>query len=154
MNLEKPIKNFMKKNPLLIDLDETLGGVASKMSAQKKDVAIVTDPEGEVRGLVTSHDLFDALRTYVLGKDTLEQVPKEVRELKVITIMKGTYTKEFMEACGLSGSNVCITLGENDSIVNAIRVMAITGIDHILISSEKGITGTLSDDDIIQVFME
>jgi len=144
----------MKKNPLKVGLDESLGGVAKKMSAEKKDIAIVMESDGEVKGLITSHDLFDAIQTFVLGKDTIEQIPKEIRDLKVTTIMKGTYTKEFMEACGLSGTNVCITLGEEDTIVSAIRVMAITGIDHILISGTNGITGTLSDDDLFQVFID
>ena len=154
MNLEKPIKNFMKKNPLKVGLDESLGGVAKRMSEEKKDVAIVVEPNGVLRGLITSHDLFQAMQTYVLGKDTIEQIPQEVRDLKVTTIMKGSYTKEFMEACGLTGTNVCITLGENETIKNAIRVMAITGVDHILIHGANGVTGTLSDNDLIQVFLD
>jgi predicted transcriptional regulator len=153
MNLEKPIKNFMKKKPLKVGLDESLGGVAQKMSTEKKDVAIVMEPDGVLKGLVTSHDFFQAMQTYVLGKDSIEQIPQEVRDLKVTTIMKGSYTKEFMEACGLTGANVCITLGEEETIKNAIRVMAITGVDHILIYGSNGITGTLSDDDLIQVFL-
>jgi predicted transcriptional regulator len=70
LNLEKPIKNYMKKKPLFVLPTETLGGVAEKMGAEKKDVVIVRDPKGEVKGIVTSHDLFDAMRTWILGKDT------------------------------------------------------------------------------------
>lgn len=152
MNLEKPIKNYMKKKPLFILPTETLGGVAEKMGAEKKDIVIVRDPEGEVKGIVSSHDLFDAMRTWILGKDTLEQIPSDIRELKVSNIMKGVYTKEFMEACGLTGTNVCISLGEEDTVANAVRVMAVAGIDHIIISGEGGIVGTLSDDDLVKAF--
>jgi CBS domain-containing protein len=146
LNLEKPIKNYMKKKPLFVLPTETLGGVAEKMGAEKKD------PKGEVKGIVTSHDLFDAMRTWILGKDTLEQIPGDIRELKVSNIMKGAYTKEFMEACGLTGTNVCISLGEEDTVANAVRVMAVAGIDHIIISGEGGIVGTLSDDDLVKAF--
>jgi CBS domain-containing protein len=152
LNLEKPIKNYMKKKPLFVLPTETLGGVAEKMGAEKKDVVIVRDPKGEVKGIVTSHDLFDAMRTWILGKDTLEQIPRDIRELKVSNIMKGAYTKEFMEACGLTGTNVCISLGEEDTVANAVRVMAVAGIDHIIISGEGGIVGTLSDDDLVKAF--
>ena len=152
MNLEKPIKNYMKKKPLFVLPTETLGNVADKMGTEKKDVVIVKDHEGIIKGIVTSQDLFDAIRTWVLGKDTLEQTPGDIRELKVTNIMKGVYTKEFMEACGLTGTNVCISLGEEDTIANAIRVMAVAGINHILISGENGIVGTLSDDDLVKVF--
>ena len=154
MNLDKSIKKFMKKSPLFVLPTETLGGVAEKMGTEKKDIAVVEDKKGEVQGIVTSHDLFDAMRTWVLQKEMLEQIPSDIRELKVTSIMKGAYTKEFMEACGLSGTNVCITLGEDDTVANAVRVMAVAGIDHILISGEGGVVGTLSDDDLVKAFVE
>jgi CBS domain-containing protein len=154
LDLDKPIKKFMKKNPLFVSPIDSLGQVADAMGKEKKDIAIVRDKKGEVQGLVTSHDLFDALRTWVLQKDMLEQIPRDIRELKVTNIMKGAYTKEFMEACGLTGTNVCITLGEDDNLTNAIRVMAVTGLDHILISGEGGVVGTLSDDDLIKAFID
>ena len=142
----------MKKKPLFVLPTETLGGVAEKMGVEKKDIVIVKDLKGEIKGIVTSHDLFDAMRMWVLGKDTLEQIPGDIRELKVTNIMKGIYTKEFMEACSLTGTNVCISLGEEDTVANAVRVMAVAGIDHILISGEGGIVGTLSDNDLVKAF--
>ena len=154
MNLDKPIKKFMKKNPLFVSPTDSLGEIADSMGKEKKDIAVVRDKKGEVQGLVTSHDLFDAMRTWILQKDMLEQIPKEVRMLKVSSIMKGAYTKEFMEACGLTGTNVCITLGEDDTLTNAIRVMSVTGLDHILISGEGGVVGTLSDDDLIRALVD
>ena len=154
MNLDKPIKKFMKKNPLFVSPTDSLGDIADSMGKEKKDIAVVRDKNGEVQGLVTSHDLFDAMRTWILQKDMLEQIPKEVRMLKVNSIMKGAYTKEFMEACGLTGTNVCITLGEDDTLTNAIRVMSVTGLDHILISGEGGVVGTLSDDDLIKALVD
>ncbi len=153
MNLDKPIKKFMKKDPLFISPTDTLGEIADAMSKGRKDIAVVRE-KGEVLGLVTSHDLFDALRTWVLQKDMLEQIPGDVREMKVTSILKGAYTKEFMEACGLKGTNVCITLGEDDDLTNAIRVMSVTGLDHILINGESGIVGTLSDDDLVKALVD
>jgi CBS domain-containing protein len=154
LNLDKSIRKLVKKNPLFISPTHTLGDVAKAMAEEKKDIAVVKDKKGEVQGIVTSHDLFDAMRTWVLQKDMLEQIPSDIRELKVTSIMKGAYTKEFMEACGLTGTNVCITLGEDDTIANAVRVMAVTGLDHILISGEGGVTGTLSDDDLVKAFVD
>jgi CBS domain-containing protein len=154
LDLDKTITKFMNKTPLFVSPTHTLGEVAMAMGKEKKDIAVVRDKKGEVQGIVTSHDLFDAMRTWVLQKDMLEQIPGDIRELKVSSIMKGAYTKEFMEACGLTGTNVCITLGEDDTIANAVRVMAVTGIDHILISGEGGIVGTLSDDDLVKAFVD
>lgn len=153
MDLDKPVKKFMKTNPLMISLDQTLGEVAVSMAKAGRDVAVVVEGS-QVMGLVTSHDVFDALKTYVLGTLLHEQTAPDLRGMRVETIVKQKYTKEFMEACGLTGTTTCLTLGEDAPIANAVRVMAFSGIDHILIMGEKGVVGTLSDDDLIKALGE
>ena len=59
---------------------------------------------------------------------------------------------EFTEACALTGTNMCIVLGQEDKATDAIRVIAMSGVDHILIVSDNGVSGTLSDNDLIKVF--
>jgi CBS domain-containing protein len=114
-----------------------------------KDVVVVMD-EDVVRGLVTAEDIFSAMKSYVLGKNMFEEVPMEVRDMKVAELMRKPSAMEFMEACGLTGTNMCIVLGEDDKAVDAIRVMAISGVDHILIIGDNGIAGTLSEADLIK----
>ena len=142
----------MKKNPIVVRPETSLREVASQMAEKGKDVVVVRDAADIVRGLVTASDLFGAMRSYVLGKDLLEQLPNDIRDVQVQEIMRGTKAEEFMEACGLRGTNLCITLGEWDSVLNAVRVMALGGVDHILIIGEGGILGTLSDNDLIKAF--
>ena len=152
MDLEKKIKEYMKGDPLIVAPTESLKGVASKMSGLGKDVAVVQDDEGIVMGLVTASDLFGALRNYILGKDLLEQMPPDVRDITVQDVLGGTRTKQFMEACGLTGTDLCISLWEDDTIANAIRLMAVGGVDHILVLGTGGVVGTISDNDLIQAF--
>lgn len=76
----------------------------------------------------------------------------EIRDVKISELMKAPQAIEFMEACGLTGTNVCIVLGEEDTAADAIRVMAMSGVDHILIVGDSGVSGTLSDNDLIKVF--
>jgi CBS domain-containing protein len=114
-----------------------------------KDVVVVMD-EDVVRGLVTAEDIYFAMKSYVLGKNMFEEVPMEVRDMKVAELMRKPSAMEFMEACGLTGTNMCIVLGEDDKAVDAIRVMAISGVDHILIIGDNGIAGTLSEADLIK----
>jgi signal-transduction protein with cAMP-binding, CBS, and nucleotidyltransferase domain len=154
LDLEKTIGEYMKRNPLIVSPEATLKEVASKMAEREMDVVVVQDGEGIVRGLVTASDLFGAMRSYVLGKDLLEQIPKDIRDIQVQEIMGATKAEEFMEACGLTGTQLCITLGEWDTIANAIRVMALGGLDHILIVGEGGVAGTLSDNDLVKAFTE
>ena len=152
MDLEKKIKEYMKDEPLIVAPTESLKGVASKMSEMGKDVAVVQDNEGIVMGLVTASDLFGALRNYILGKDLLEQMPPDVRDITVQDVLGGTRTKQFMEACGLTGTDLCISLWEDDTIANAIRLMAVGGVDHILVLGTGGVVGTISDNDLIKAF--
>ena len=152
MDLEKKIKEYMKDEPLIVAPTESLKDVASKMSEMGKDVAVVQDNEGIVMGLVTASDLFGALRNYILGKDLLEQMPPDVRDITVQDVLGGTRTKQFMEACGLTGTDLCISLWEDDTIANAIRLMAVGGVDHILVLGTGVVVGTISDNDLIKAF--
>lgn len=149
MILEMKIKDLMKKNPLVVNPSEDLATVSKKMVDKGKDVVVVMD-EGVVRGLVTAEDIFFAMKSYVLGKNMFEEVPMEVRDMKIAELMRKPSTMQFMEACGLTGTNMCIVLGEDDKAADAIRVMAIGGVDHILIVGDNGIAGTLSEADLIK----
>jgi len=149
LKLEMKIKDLMKKNPLVVKPSEDLAAVSKKMVDKGKDVVVVMD-EGVVRGLVTAEDIFFAMKSYVLGKNMFEEMPMEVRDMKVAEFMRKPSAMEFMQACGLTGANMCIVLGEDDKAADAIRVMAIGGVDHILIVGDEGIAGTLSEADLIK----
>ena len=41
---------------------------------------------------------------------------------------------------------------KDDTVADAMRVMAISGVDHILIIGEDGIAGTLSGNDLLKAF--
>lgn len=151
MNLEMKIKEIMKKDPIIVDPNESLENVSRKMAKKEKDVVVVM-ADGVVKGLVTASDIYYAMKSYVLGKYMLESIPMEIRDVKIGELMKAPMTKEFMEACGLTGANTCIVLGEDDTVANAMRVMAIGGVDHILIIGDDGVAGTLSDNDLLKAF--
>ncbi len=143
------IKDLMKKDPLIVKPSESLATVSRKMVDEARDVVVVME-EGVVRGLVTAEDIFFAMKSYVLGKNMFEEMPMEVRDMKIAELMKAPSAMEFMQACGLTGPNMCIVLGEDDKAADAIRVMAIGGVDHILILGEEGVAGTLSEADLIK----
>lgn len=149
MNLEMKLKDLMKKDPLVVGPSESLAAVSKKMVEEEKDVIVVMD-EGVVRGLVSAEDIFFALRSYVLGKNVFEEMPMEVRDIKVEELMKVPSAYEFMQACGLTGPNMCIVLGEDDKAADAIRVMAIGGVNHILIVGDEGVVGTVGECDLIK----
>jgi CBS domain-containing protein len=125
LNLEMKISELMKRNPLKVSPDESLAEVSKKMASLGKDVVV---------------------------KNLLEQLPPDIRDMKISELMKAPMAKEFMESCGLLSTDMCVVINEDEIVVNAIRVMAISGMNHILVVGEKGVVGTLSDIDLLKAF--
>ncbi len=151
LNLDMKVREIMKKDPIIVKPDESLATVSKKMAAKDRDVVVVK--EGElVKGLVTASDIYYAMKSYVLGRNLLESIPMEIRDIRIDELMKTPSAMDFMQACGLTGKNMCIVLGQDDTIADAMRVMAISGLDHILILGDDGIAGTLSDNDLLKAF--
>jgi CBS domain-containing protein len=150
LNLEMKIRDLMKK-PLFVEPDESLDVVSKKMAAKGKDVVVVMKDKA-VQGLVTAEDIFFAMKSYVLGKNLLEQIPPEIRDMKISELMRTPAAKEFMQSCGLMSTDMCVVIDADDIVVNAIRVMAVSGMDHILVVDKDGVAGTLSDVDLLKAF--
>ena len=153
MNLEEKIGKYMKKDVVYVKPDATLSEVASMMARRGNDVAVVRSDKNEIRGIITVQELFDSLRSYVLGNDILENIPTDLRDIQVNELMRGRRATEFMDVCSLTGTQVCISVDEEESVANAVRVLAIAGISHLLVIGEKGVSGTLCAEDLIKAFI-
>ncbi len=151
MNLEMKVKEIMKKDPIIVAPDESLAEVSKKMASKNTDIVVVKEDD-TVKGLVTAGEIFHAMRSYVLGKYMIEAIPMDIREVKIGELMATPVAIEFMMACGLADTNACVVLGEENTVADAMRVMAISGLDHILIVGDSGVVGTLSDNDLLKVF--
>ena len=151
MNLEMKVKEIMQKNPIIVGSSESLADVSKKMASSDKDIVVVKEDD-VVQGFVTASEIFFAMKSYVLGTQIFESIPVEIRDMKIFYLMQTPLAGEFMEACGLTGKNSCIILGEDGSVADAIRVMAVSGVEHILIVGQTGIVGTLSSKDLLKAF--
>jgi len=154
MNLEEQISKYVRRDVIYVEPDSTLGEVASIMAKNNADVVIVRRNDGEVIGLVTAQEIFDALRTYVLGKDLLENIPGDIRDISVNELVRRNKALDFMDVCSLTGTNICISIGENETIANAVRVMSVAGVSHLLIVGLEGIVGTLCAEDLLKAFVQ
>jgi predicted transcriptional regulator len=66
MNLEMKVKEIMKKGPVVVAPNDSLATVL-KMANKETDLAVVKEGE-TVKGLVTSNDIYHAMRSYIIGK--------------------------------------------------------------------------------------
>jgi len=153
MSLDKMIRAFMKRNPLIVNPDSNIKEVATLMVKKGKDVAVVRDDEGIVRSLITASTLLNAIMPYITSNDLIELTHRDIEETKIQEIMKMTKDEEFMESCGFIDVRVCVSLYAWESVTNAIKVMTDRNLHHIIIVDEGGIVGTLSDIDLIKAFV-
>ncbi len=151
MDLNQPIRKYMKRNPLIIPPNLSLSEASAILTKKNKDVAIIIE-EKQLRGLVTRYDIFDALKAFVFSTLFSTRDHDKLRNANVESIVKGIYKNEFMKMCGL-GSEVCLTLAEGDSVEKAVRLMGATGIYTTLVMGEKGVVGTLSYSDLVKVLV-
>jgi predicted transcriptional regulator len=153
MNFEERISRYVNKDIVYVKSGATLREVASIMAGSETDVAVVRSDKNEVIGLITAQELFDALKSYVLGKDILENTKVDLRDIRVNELMMSIRALDFMDVCSLTGTRVCISLNEDETIANAVRVLSIAGISHLLVIGESGVSGTLCAEDLIKAFV-
>jgi predicted transcriptional regulator len=153
MNFEERISRYVNKDIVYVKSGATLREVASIMAGSETDVAVVRSDKNEVIGLITAQELFDALKSYVLGKDILENTQVDLRDIRVNELMMSIRALDFMNVCSLTGTRVCISLNEDETIANAVRVLSIAGISHLLVIGESGVSGTLCAEDLIKAFV-
>ena len=153
MRFNDKIKNHMRTDIVYTAVEERLADVIFKMSMVGTDIVIVKSKD-DIVGLITTTDIYSALVKEVFTEDAKKaEIPKEIEDIKVIDIMRGPATKKFMTSCQINGPNPCVQTDENITIKNAIRLMDMSGLHHILITGEKNkLVGTLSSNDIIKGF--
>jgi len=150
MKFNDKVKNHMKTDLIYTTLSERLADVIFKLSKAETDIAIVKSKE-DIVGVITTSDIY-----FALVKEVFEENTKRVEtpiDLKIINIMRGPPTKNFMTSCQLNGPNPCIQIDENTTIKDAIRVMEKSGIHHLLVTGKNNkLVGTISSNDIIKSF--
>ena len=150
MKFNDKIKNHMRTDIVYTTIEERLADVIFKMSKVGTDIAVVKS-KNDIVGLITTSDIYS-----ILVKEVFEErakVPELIIDIKIIDIMRGPPTKKFMTSCQINGPNPCVQTDENTTIEDAIRVMEMTGLHHILVTGRKNeLVGTISSNDIIGGF--
>jgi len=153
MEFNDKIKNHMKTDIIYADVEERLASVIFKMSQGESDIAVVKSKE-DIVGVITASDIYSALVKEVFSEEVKKAAnAAEIKDMKVIEIMKGPPVKKFMSACQIGGSNPCVQAYEDTTIKDAIRIMERSGLHHLLVLDDKSnLVGTISSDDIIRSF--
>lgn len=151
---DRLVKQYMKTDVAYVTSDARLADVVIKMGELQTGIVIVKSGD-YIIGVVTSSDIYSALVKEVFSRSVKGVIVpvEELDDLKVLDMMRGPKTPQFMTSCQLDGTNPCVQIGENDTIEDAIKVMGVSNIHHLLVIGKDGqIVGTLSSNDILKVF--
>jgi len=134
MNLKEEIRNFVRSDAPAVTPETSLKKTLEKMVEKKFTAALVKDGE-QILGIVTDTDI---IANVASGRD-----------------MEKVKAKEFMSSCELLGTNPCLQLCEDETVENAMKVMAVGNIHHLLVWDTEGRPrGILSSSDLIKALKE
>ncbi|MBU1565731.1 MAG: CBS domain-containing protein [Proteobacteria bacterium] len=115
------VKQAIKRKFPVIDIDDSLD-MAIQLMAETNVSVLAVKVGAELIGIVSVWDVLNGLANDYDRKET-----------KISTFM----TKcEFNT--GKSSKNACIQLDEDEDVISAIKVMYEAGVNHLLVTGEKG----------------
>ena len=115
------VKQAIKRKFPVIDIDDNLD-LAIQLMAETNVSVLAVKLGAELIGIVT---VWDVLNGLAHDYDR-----------------KGTKISTFMTKCEFntekSSKNACIQLDEDEEVISAIKVMYEAGVNHLLVTGEKG----------------
>lgn len=135
MSIEKEeIGRYVRRDVAWVDGNTSLREAIIRMAARDFDAVLVRE-KGEVAGIITDTDILNHIAA---GKD-LDKVK----------------AREFMSKCELKGTSPCSQLSEDETVANAIKVMAGEGKHHVIVRDAEGnAIGVLSSRGLIKALKE
>ena len=124
---EKPtlaVRDVMEEKTVTISSDGTLEEVLGKMIKSGTSIVLVMD-DGELLGMVGDTDIG---RLVAKGVD-----------------LSKAKTMDFIAACMLTGNQPCVQIRDEDSAINALRIMDLSTVTNlVVVDKDDKVVGTLS----------
>ena len=151
MSFDIKVRELMDRSPLVVSIDTDLADIVSTLADSNKKVAIVMDG-AIVKGIIKFSDLCYALKIYILEKLLSDDIPFEVRKKQVEALMHNPTLRDICEKCGFDKQGPTITVEEENTVADAIQIMASSGLDTLLVKRGKKAPSVLTDQDVIKIF--
>lgn len=136
MGLDTAISSAVKWDAPTIELADSLRSAIKKMVANNTSVLVVTSSD-DIIGVVTNMDL---IRCLARGDD-FDQAT----------------VANFMSCCGIITTRkittACIQLDETKSVQDAIGLMDLAGVHHLLVAGAQGV-GIISIQDLLRLAID
>ena len=154
MSMNNLVSDYMTKGYLAVSPSDTLETVAKRMVETGNEYAVVLD-SGELCGLVSVNEVLHEVMSSVVSKISIHNIPTEFRQMLLSELMNNPKTINFMESCGFSGSNLVISIGESNTVEEAIQLLASNDLGHVLVLNNEGeVVGILNKRDLLKAITE
>lgn len=149
MSLDNIVGEYMSREYLTVSPKDTLEKVAKYMIDSENDFAVVMD-NGDLRGLISASEIIHEVSSSVVTKLSLDKIPSEIRQLQVSELMNNPKSMNFMESCGFDGTKLAISIGEQNTIEEAVQLFASSAVELVLVLDQKGIVGIMTENDLLK----
>jgi CBS domain-containing protein len=143
MGLDKNVGIYMNRDIVIASPNETLAALVKRMTQMKSDYAVVID-EGEIVGLIDSNDIINVVKNYVISKISYNKIPTNFREMLISELLDNPRLNTIMDPCGERGIRPIISIGKDNTIEEAITLLAAQGCNEVLVMGDKEPEGVLT----------
>ncbi|GCC10653.1 inosine 5'-monophosphate dehydrogenase [archaeon] len=150
------VKDFMTKDVVVIEVDESLEEAAKKLRKYRISGAPVLE-EGNVIGVISEADLLKALEEKSISLNTLLPSPLDLIELPVrVKLNIDKITKEIKLLGKVKIKDVmtksAITISPEEDISKAARLMRERGINRLPVVKDSKLVGIITRADLLKAF--
>ncbi len=150
------VKDFMTKDVVVIEVDESLEEAAKKLRKYRISGAPVLE-EGNVIGVISEADLLKALEEKSISLNTLLPSPLDLIELPVrVKLNIDKITKEIKLLGKVKIKDVmtksAITISPEEDIPKAARLMRERGINRLPVVKDSKLVGIITRADLLKAF--
>ena len=153
MSMNNIVGDYMSRNFLTVSPTDTLDVVAKGMVKTGNEFALVMD-EGDLCGLVSVGEIIHEVRSSIVSRLPVDKIPSEFRKVLMSELMSNPRTFNFMESCGFDGTKLAISMGEQNTIEEAIQLFASSAVELVLVLDQQGIVGIFTEKDLLRAITE
>ena len=154
MGMSNSVSDYITKGYLAVSPSDTLETVAKRMVESGNDYAIVLD-SGELCGMVSVDEIVHEVLSSVVSKLYKHNMPQQFEQMLLSELMNNPKTINFMESCGFTGSNLAISIGESNTVEEAIQLLGSNALEQVLVLDDEGeVVGILKKRDLLKAITE
>lgn len=119
------------------------------MVGSGNEYAVVMEND-ELKGLVSVSEIIYEVMSTIVSGISIESDPRDPQPVLLSELMDNPRTLSFMESYGFKGFNLETSIGESDTVEEAIQLMGSNSLEQALVLNDDGLVGILRNTDLLK----